>query len=41
MLIDSYGFVQIFDLSFEASAIGRRTAQYKAYVVQKNDKKSI
>nr|WP_319394687.1 class I SAM-dependent methyltransferase [uncultured Desulfobacter sp.] len=40
-LLDSYGFARIFDLSFEASAIGRRTAQYKAYVVQKNGKKSI
>lgn len=34
-LIDSFGFARIFDLTFEASAIGHRTAQYKAYVVQK------
>ncbi|WP_020588113.1 class I SAM-dependent DNA methyltransferase [Desulfobacter curvatus] len=34
-LLELYGFVRIFDLTFEASAIGHRTAQYKAYVVQK------
>jgi ubiquinone/menaquinone biosynthesis C-methylase UbiE len=35
-LLDSYGFVPIYDLLFEASAIGHRTAQYKSYVVHKN-----
>ncbi len=34
-LTKSSGFTRIFDLSFEASAIGHSTAQYKAYVVQK------
>jgi ubiquinone/menaquinone biosynthesis C-methylase UbiE len=34
-LLDSFGFARIFDLTFEASAIGHRTAQYKAYVAQK------
>ena len=34
-LLDLFGFTRIFDLTFEASAIGHRTAQYKAYVVQK------
>ncbi|WP_320040255.1 class I SAM-dependent methyltransferase [uncultured Desulfobacter sp.] len=35
-LLDLYGFVQIYDLLFEASAIGHRTAKYKAYVAHKN-----
>jgi len=34
-LLDSFGFTRIFDLTFKASAIGHRPAQYKAYVVQK------
>ncbi len=34
-LLDSYGFTKVYDLAFQASAIGHRTAQYKAYVVQK------
>ena len=37
-LLDSHGFVPVCDLTFEASAIGRRTAQYKAYVVKKQNR---
>nr|WP_320193149.1 class I SAM-dependent methyltransferase [uncultured Desulfobacter sp.] len=36
-LLDSYGFDPLFNLAFEASAIGHRTAQYKAYVVKKTE----